>query len=133
MSRRHLLFTLGLASCLATAPLTAQQAGPKLSVPYQTFTLPNGLTVILHEDHSVPVVSVNVWYRAGSANEKPGRTLRGPCGDECIGANVWMTVVMSLSTSLQLYPNREGKTGASMIAFGGRGRAISSLPPSTIM
>ena len=74
MSRRHLLFTLTLASCLATVPLTAQQAGPKLSVPYQTFTLPNGLTVILHEDHSVPVVSVNVWYRAGSANEKPGRT-----------------------------------------------------------
>jgi zinc protease len=43
-------------------------------VPYQTFTLPNGLTVILHEDHSVPLVSVNVWYHVGSANEKPGRT-----------------------------------------------------------
>ena len=38
------------------------------------FTLPNGLTVILHEDHSVPLVSVNVWYHVGSANEKPGRT-----------------------------------------------------------
>jgi len=38
------------------------------------FTLPNGLTVILHEDHSVPIVSVNTWYHVGSANEKPGRT-----------------------------------------------------------
>jgi len=38
------------------------------------FTLPNGLTVILHEDHSVPMVTVNVWYHAGSAREKFGRT-----------------------------------------------------------
>ena len=38
------------------------------------FTLANGLTVILHEDHSVPVVAVNVWYHVGSAREKPGRT-----------------------------------------------------------
>jgi zinc protease len=45
-----------------------------ITVPYQMFTLPNGLTVILHEDHSVPLVSVNVWYHVGSANEKPGRT-----------------------------------------------------------
>ena len=61
----------------ATTVPVAQQgapASPRLSVPYQTFTLPNGLNVILHEDHSVPVVSVNVWYYAGSANEKPGRT-----------------------------------------------------------
>jgi zinc protease len=45
-----------------------------LQVPYTHFTLPNGLNVILHEDHSVPLVSVNVWYHVGSANEKPGRT-----------------------------------------------------------
>ncbi|MBI5215872.1 MAG: insulinase family protein [Ignavibacteriae bacterium] len=46
----------------------------RLSVPYTRFTLPNGLNVILHEDHTVPVVSVNVWYHVGSGNEKPGRT-----------------------------------------------------------
>ena len=63
-----------LAACLATSPVLAQQAPRKVSVPYQLFTLPNGLTVILHEDHSVPIVSVNVWYNVGSANEKPGRT-----------------------------------------------------------
>ena len=48
--------------------------GPALSVPYTQFKLPNGLNVILHRDTSVPVVSVNVWYHVGSANERPGRT-----------------------------------------------------------
>src|SRR6187397_546841 len=74
MTTRHVLAVLGLGACLATAPLAAQQNATRISVPYQTFMLPNGLNVILHEDHSVPVVSVNVWYYAGSANEKPGRT-----------------------------------------------------------
>src|SRR5207244_12326075 len=35
---------------------------------------PNGLQVIVHEDHSVPVVAVNTWYHVGSSDEKPGRT-----------------------------------------------------------
>jgi zinc protease len=74
MSIRHVLIAVGVAGCLATAPVAARQSGARLSVPYQMFTLPNGLNVILHEDHTVPVISVNVWYYAGSANEKPGRT-----------------------------------------------------------
>lgn len=74
MSTRHILLAAGLAACLATAPIAAQQPAAKIAVPYQTFTLPNGLNVILHEDHTVPMVTVNVWYHAGSANEKPGRT-----------------------------------------------------------
>src|SRR6187399_1401848 len=74
MSIRHILVIISAVACLATAPIAAQQPGGRITVPYQTFTLPNGLNVILHEDHSVPVVSVNVWYYAGSANEKPGRT-----------------------------------------------------------
>jgi zinc protease len=58
-----------------TAPAPTAAAAPKpISVPYTMFTLPNGLTVILHEDHSVPVASINVWWKVGSANEKPGRT-----------------------------------------------------------
>ena len=66
---------LAAATFLIAVPVgAAQQPAAPISVPYQTFTLPNGLTVILHEDHSVPVVSVNVWYHAGSANERPGRT-----------------------------------------------------------
>jgi zinc protease len=46
----------------------------QLNIPYERFTLPNGLDIILHEDHSVPVVSVNIWYHVGSGREKPGRT-----------------------------------------------------------
>jgi zinc protease len=46
----------------------------RLSVPYEMFRLPNGLTVIVHEDHSAPVVSVNCWYHVGSGRETPGRT-----------------------------------------------------------
>jgi zinc protease len=57
---------------LATASSAAAQT--TLQVPFTQFTLPNGLSVILHEDHSVPLVSVNVWYHVGSANERPGRT-----------------------------------------------------------
>ena len=63
----------GLLAAVSGAPVGAQAPAP-LSVPYRMFTLENGLTVILHRDTSVPVVSVNVWYRVGSANEKPGRT-----------------------------------------------------------
>jgi zinc protease len=58
-----------LALVLQGAPSTRG-----LDVPYTQFTLPNGLHVILHEDHTVPLVTVNVWYHAGSAREKPGRT-----------------------------------------------------------
>ena len=64
----------GRALCLVTTPSAQQQTARQITVPYQMFTLANGLTVILHEDHSVPVVSINVWYHAGSANEKVGRT-----------------------------------------------------------
>ncbi|HJR09773.1 MAG TPA: pitrilysin family protein, partial [Pyrinomonadaceae bacterium] len=43
-------------------------------INYTEFTLQNGLRVILHEDHSTPIVAVNVWYHVGSKNEVPGRT-----------------------------------------------------------
>ena len=45
-----------------------------VSISYEKFTLPNGLDVILHEDHGLPVAAVNVWYHVGSKNEEPGRT-----------------------------------------------------------
>src|SRR4051795_13717621 len=48
--------------------------GSRLEVPFTQFTVANGLHVILHEDHSVPLLTVNVWYHVGSAREKPGRT-----------------------------------------------------------
>lgn len=52
--------------------LTAQDAS--LTVPFRMMKLENGLTVILHEDHTIPRVAVNVWYHVGSGHEKPGRT-----------------------------------------------------------
>jgi zinc protease len=61
-----------LVLALRPASLGGQEA--RLSIPYTQFTLPNGLDVILHEDHSVPLVAVNAWYHVGSAREKPGRT-----------------------------------------------------------
>src|SRR4026208_2118697 len=77
---------LRIAMLLWAVPAAAQPAPPKpagaiaapagrgLAVPSTQFNLPNGLHVILHEDHTVPLVTVNVWYHVGSAREKPGRT-----------------------------------------------------------
>jgi zinc protease len=45
-----------------------------VAIPYQRFVLSNGLTLLVHEDRSVPVVGVNVWYHVGSKDERPGRT-----------------------------------------------------------
>ena len=45
-----------------------------LDIPFAKHTLSNGLDVLVHEDHAVPIVAVNVWYHVGSKNEVPGRT-----------------------------------------------------------
>jgi zinc protease len=81
---QRLLSRLALAgACVAGAApaLKAQQpaslpAVPEMpiEIPFKKFVLPNGLTVIVHEDHKAPIVAVNVWYHVGSKNEKPGRT-----------------------------------------------------------
>ena len=44
------------------------------SISYEKFALSNGLEVILHEDHTLPTVAVNVWYHVGSKDEEAGRT-----------------------------------------------------------
>ena len=55
--------------------LLALPAGAEgLRVPYEMFRLSNGLTVIVHEDHSAPIASVDTWYHVGSGREAPGRT-----------------------------------------------------------
>ncbi len=61
---------LVLLLSLLAAPAAAQQ----VSMPHTTFTLPNGLRVIVAEDHSAPLAAVNVWYHVGSGYERPGRT-----------------------------------------------------------
>lgn len=63
------LFKTLLFSFLLVVPAAAE-----ISVPVTEFTLPNGLHVILHEDHRVPLVATNIWYFVGSANESKGRT-----------------------------------------------------------
>ena len=69
------LAALALATALAPAALPARAAELQVpDIPYQKFTLDNGLTLIVHEDHKAPIVAVNVWYHVGSKNEKPGRT-----------------------------------------------------------
>jgi zinc protease len=61
------------------AAQTTAAAGSALNIPipdikYTKFTLKNGLTVLVHEDHKAPIVAVNTWYHVGSKNEKPGKT-----------------------------------------------------------
>jgi zinc protease len=60
------------AAILSLVQVQAAVRPPKLQ--YQIAQLPNGLTVILSEDHSTPIVHVEVWYHVGSKNERPGRT-----------------------------------------------------------
>jgi zinc protease len=70
---RSLAFAVALG---LAAPVFAQTPAPPttIEVKYTHFTLPNGLSVILHEDHTIPLVTVNTWYDVGSARERPGRT-----------------------------------------------------------
>src|SRR5437773_269499 len=65
------LAVLFAVPAFAQAPAAAPK---KIEVAYTQFTLPNGLHVVLHEDHSVPIATVNTWFHVGSAREKPGRT-----------------------------------------------------------
>src|SRR3712207_1741552 len=45
-----------------------------MKIPVESYRLPNGLRVVLSEDHTAPIVAVNLWYHVGSANERAGRT-----------------------------------------------------------
>lgn len=46
----------------------------QIDIAYERFVLPNGLTLLVHEDHKAPIVAVNMWYHVGSKNEKPGKS-----------------------------------------------------------
>ena len=58
----------------AASPAAQTAAADEPQIPYQLFRLQNGLTVILHEDHTAPLVGVHVQYDVGSKNEREGRT-----------------------------------------------------------
>ncbi|HET8749914.1 MAG TPA: pitrilysin family protein [Sphingomicrobium sp.] len=82
MRTRSRLALLAAATVLTSPALAASlpQGVPvstlvkDVSIPYSTFTLPNGLRVVVHEDHKAPVVAVSVWYHVGSKDEPGGRT-----------------------------------------------------------
>ncbi|MDZ7893754.1 MAG: pitrilysin family protein [Sphingobium sp.] len=74
---------LSVALAPVAAPLHAQTAPAatssrdlvaQVNIPYQQFTLPNGLRVIVHTDRKAPIVAVSVWYNVGSKHEPQGKT-----------------------------------------------------------
>ena len=74
--------TQGEAPLASTTPAPTDTAQPasladlvsKVVIPYESFTLPNGLTTIVHTDRKAPLVGVTVYYRVGSKHEPRGRT-----------------------------------------------------------
>jgi predicted Zn-dependent peptidase len=66
------MMALGVGAMPTLQAAPAGQAIPDIA--YTRFTLPNGLTVVVHEDHKAPVVAVSVWYHVGSGDEPKGKT-----------------------------------------------------------
>ena len=73
MTRHKLALFLG-CFVLTTVARGAGALPTVIDIEYERFVLPNGLTLIVHQDHKAPIVAVNVWYHVGSKNERPGRT-----------------------------------------------------------
>jgi zinc protease len=66
------LLSAGAVATAAFAATAAAQSIPR--IPFEKYTLPNGLEVILHQDHTTPMIAVDTWYHVGSGDEKPGHT-----------------------------------------------------------
>ncbi len=69
--KKYLLYLLAALMIFSVARASEKKAG---YIDYEVYTLDNGLKVILSEDHSVPIVAVDVWYLVGSGYEEPGRS-----------------------------------------------------------
>jgi predicted Zn-dependent peptidase len=65
---------LALGLLITTAGASAHAAPTTVDIPFDEFTLPNGLRVIVHTDRKAPIVAVNIWYHVGSKNEPLGRS-----------------------------------------------------------
>ena len=86
---RLLLAVLGILSLGFKSDISGQTSAPSqpsvtrgaaaIDIPFETFTLPNGLRVVVHTDRKAPIVAVNIWYHVGSKDEPAGRSgLRAP-------------------------------------------------------
>ncbi|TNF37237.1 MAG: insulinase family protein, partial [Bacteroidetes bacterium] len=76
MNRKPLSFRIMLIAVVTIVITACGKTGreDKLSLTYEKFTMPNGLQVVLHQDHSDPVISYAIMYHVGSSRETPGRT-----------------------------------------------------------
>src|ERR1700712_1623558 len=86
MTQKHTFRALAVALVLTTTTLACNSSGPAApaavttqandipKIDFEKFTLPNGLQVILSEDHRLPLVAGNLWYHVGPVNEAAGRT-----------------------------------------------------------
>ena len=63
---------VGMAAAVAFATVGGAQSIPRIA--FEKYTLPNGLEVILHQDHTTPMIAVDTWYHVGSGDEKAGHT-----------------------------------------------------------
>jgi len=70
---RRLATAMAVVLALPAASALAADL-PQVEIPYTSFQLSNGLTVLVHEDHKAPIVAVNIWYHVGSKNEPFGRS-----------------------------------------------------------
>jgi zinc protease len=72
----HRLLALALTLLSVSAPVAQQRVAPSdiPRLPFDNYTLPNGLEIILSQDKRLPMVAVNLWYHVGPANEAAGRT-----------------------------------------------------------
>src|ERR1700760_787368 len=55
-------------------PVPVAELIKRVDIPYERFTLPNGLRVLVHTDRKAPIVAVSVWYDVGSKHEPKGKT-----------------------------------------------------------
>ena len=74
MKKQLLSFTILLLCCQLQYAQNFEFKADQIDIPHEKFVLPNGLTLLVHEDHKAPIVAVNMWYHVGSKNEKPGKS-----------------------------------------------------------
>nr|WP_288933656.1 pitrilysin family protein [uncultured Allomuricauda sp.] len=74
MKKLLLAFFIGLLCTPLSYGQEFQFKAEDINIDYKTYTLKNGLTLLVYEDHKAPIAAVNVWYHVGSKNEKPGKS-----------------------------------------------------------